>query len=282
MKRNQFLKSVLAGASALSIPAVLQGKEGEKMEQVGFEHLPTKETKTMNTIIHRATTRGHANHGWLDSHHTFSFANYMNPERMHFGALRVLNDDIIQGGTGFGTHPHSNMEIVSIPLDGALEHKDSTGRERVIDTGDVQIMSAGRGIFHSEYNHNKNKASNFLQIWVFPKLGDIEPRYDQKRFEAKDRHNSWQTVVAPDKDSALWINQDAWFSLAELEKGKSLTYAKNLEGSLLYLFVIEGSVSLNGETLGKRDGMGILSGDISNLKSTEDASLLLMELPNLK
>lgn len=282
MKRNQFLKSVLVGASALNIPAVLQGKEGEKMEQVGFEHLPTKQTKTMNTIIHRAATRGHANHGWLDSHHTFSFANYMNPERMHFGALRVLNDDIIDGGTGFGTHPHSNMEIVSIPLNGALEHKDSTGRERVIDTGDVQIMSAGRGISHSEYNYNKDRASNFLQIWVFPKQGDIEPRYDQKRFETKDRQNSWQTVVAPDKDSALWINQDAWFSLAELEKGKSLSYSKNLAASVLYLFVIEGSVSLNGETLAKRDGMGILSGDIADLKSSEDASLLLMELPNLK
>ncbi len=282
MKRNQFLKSVLAGASALSIPAILKGKEGEKLEQVGFEHLPTKEIKTMNTIIHRAATRGHANHGWLDSHHTFSFASYMNPERMHFGALRVLNDDIIQGGTGFGTHPHSNMEIVSIPLDGALEHKDSTGRERVIDTGDVQIMSAGRGIYHSEYNHNKDRASNFLQIWVFPKFGDIEPRYDQKRFEKKDRQNKWQTVVAPDKDSALWINQDAWFNLAELDKGKSLSYTKNLDSSVVYLFVIEGAVTLNGETLNKRDGMGILSGDIKDLKASENASLLLMEVPNIE
>ncbi|TNE80321.1 MAG: pirin family protein [Bacteroidetes bacterium] len=236
----------------------------------------------MKTIIHRAESRGHANHGWLDTHHTFSFASYMNPERMHFGALRVLNDDIIQGGTGFGTHPHENMEIVSIPLSGGLEHKDSTGRHKVIVTGDVQIMSAGSGIYHSEYNHHKDQKTNFLQIWVFPKTANIAPRYDQKLYEAKDRKNKWQTVVSPKEGEALYINQDAWFSLADLEKEKSLSYTRNKAESILYLFVIDGEVSLGTETLKRRDGMGISDADIKDLKATADAQLLLMEVPKLQ
>ncbi len=283
MKRQHFIKSALAAAAALGFGKVAEGmSEKTNLPQVGFEHLPLKKENTMKTIIHRAETRGHANHGWLDTHHTFSFASYMNPERMHFGALRVLNDDIIQGGTGFGTHPHENMEIVSIPLSGGLEHKDSTGRHKVIVTGDVQIMSAGSGIYHSEYNHHKDQSTNFLQIWVFPKVANIAPRYDQKLYEAKDRKNKWQTVVSPEEGDALFINQDAWFSLSDLEKGKSLSYTRHKNESLLYLFVIDGEVSLMGENLKRRDGIGISESDIQELKASTDAQLLLMEVPKLQ
>lgn len=280
MKRSQFLKSLFASASALSIPGALHAQK-EELPQVGFEHLPLRKELNMNTIIHRAETRGHANHGWLASHHTFSFASYMNPERVHFGALRVLNDDIIKGGTGFGTHPHENMEIVSIPLYGALEHKDSTGRHKVIQTGDVQIMSAGSGIYHSEYNHLKDGDTNFLQIWVFPKTANIAPRYEQQAFDAKNRINQWQTVVSPKEGDGLWINQDAWFNLSNLEEGKSITYTKQKADSVLYLFIISGKVEFNGETLNSRDGIGISEGELENLKALEYSELLLMELPHL-
>jgi len=279
MKRNQFLKSLLASSAALSLGKLASAESKPSMTQVGFEHLPVKEEKTMKTTIYRAETRGHANHGWLDTHHTFSFASYMNPERMHFGALRVLNDDIIAGGTGFGNHPHENMEIVSIPLSGGLEHKDSTGRHKVINHGDVQVMSAGKGIYHSESNHKKSENTNFLQIWVFPKKRDIEPRYDQKLFKLEDRTNSWQTVVAPDQEDALFINQEAWFSLARLEADRTLTYHKNNVESGLYLFVIEGEIKLGDTVLKKRDGAGIENELQLSLQATKDADLLLMEVP---
>ncbi|HCS21386.1 MAG TPA: hypothetical protein DIW47_12640 [Bacteroidetes bacterium] len=235
----------------------------------------------METIIHRASSRGHANHGWLDARHTFSFASYMNRERMHFGALRVLNDDTVQGGMGFGMHPHDNMEIVTIPLKGALEHKDTTGRSGVIRAGDVQIMSAGKGLYHSEFNHYKDQAGNLLQIWVFPKERDIDPRYDQKTFDKTARINTWQTVVAPDNKDALWINQDAWFHLTDLEKGKAISYTKQKPDSVLYLFVIEGSVKLADEILERRDGAGITGGDGITLTAELDAELLLMEIPGI-
>jgi len=178
----------------------------------------------MQTIFYPAPERGHVNFGWLDSHHSFSFGHWYDPAKVHFGALRVLNDDIVSGGGGFGTHPHDNMEIVSIPLKGSLAHKDSTGTDGIIRTGDVQIMSAGSGIRHSEFNHSKTEPTNFLQIWVFPKQRDIKPRYDQRRFDTKDRINKWQVVVSPDqKENALWINQDARFALANLEEGKEIS-----------------------------------------------------------
>ncbi|WP_242927499.1 pirin family protein [Pontibacter vulgaris] len=231
-------------------------------------------------IIHKADTRGHAYHGWLDSHHTFSFARYYNPERMGFGLLRVLNDDIVAPGMGFGAHPHDNMEIVSIPLAGALEHKDSTGTSKVINTGDVQIMSAGSGLTHSEYNHSKTEQVNFLQIWVLPKEHDITPRYEQKTFEVADRKNKLQTVVSPEKtDGAIWINQDAWFSLANLDAGKELTYTLHKQGQGVYVFVLEGAVEVNGENLSRRDGMGITDAESLNIKAIADAQVLLMEVP---
>lgn len=233
----------------------------------------------MKKVIHRSTSRGNANFGWLNSKHTFSFGEYYNPERERFGLLRVLNDDVVEGGAGFPTHPHSNMEIISIPLAGALAHKDSTGNEEVIKTGEVQIMSAGRGLTHSEYNASKTDEVNFLQIWVFPKEKNIQPRYDQKVFESSERKNQLQTVVAPDNDSALWINQDAWFSLADLDPHSLLNYEFNSTASGLYLFVIEGQVKVDSEVLSKRDAIGISDTESIQVEATEDAKLLFIEVP---
>ena len=231
-------------------------------------------------VIHRAHTRGHANHGWLNSHHTFSFASYYNPERMSFGLLRVLNDDVVAPGMGFGTHPHDNMEIISIPLKGSLAHRDSTGTQEVIRTNEVQIMSAGSGITHSEYNGSSTEPVNFLQIWVFPKKQDIQPRYGQKAFKPEDRQNRLQTVVSPEEQGdALWINQDAWFSLGSLKEGFSEVYTFHKEGNGLYAFVLDGEVEIDGEKLGKRDGMGISEASTVEIKASADAELLLMEVP---
>jgi len=234
----------------------------------------------LKTTVHKAESRGHADHGWLNSFHTFSFANYHNPKRVHFGLLRVLNDDIVQPGEGFGTHPHDNMEIISIPLKGALAHKDSTGSEHVINTGDVQIMSAGSGLYHSEYNASKKEPVNFLQIWIFPKERDIEPRYEQKTYDASGRKNNFQLVVSPQKMSdALWINQDAYFSLANLEKGKNINYNVKLKGNGIYVFVLEGSVTAANEKLNKRDAAGIEGTDSIDITAEENSELLVIEVP---
>ncbi len=234
----------------------------------------------MKTILHQAESRGHANHGWLDSHHTFSFAGYYEPTRVHFGLLRVLNDDIVKGGMGFGQHPHDNMEIVSIPLHGALEHRDNTGGHAVIRSGEVQIMSAGSGIAHSEKNASSTEDVNFLQIWVFPKERNIKPRYDQKVFEKDARKNILQTVVSPEKENgALWINQDAWFTLTNLTKGASVDYAPHRTGSGVYVFVIDGDVTAGGQTLRRRDGLGITEFDNVTLRAERDSELLLIEVP---
>ncbi|MEP0369162.1 MAG: pirin family protein [Cyclobacteriaceae bacterium] len=233
----------------------------------------------MKTILHKSNSRGGANFGWLDSKHTFSFGRYYDPERIHFGALRVLNDDIVEPGMGFGTHPHDNMEIVSIPLEGDLEHKDSTGNIEVIRSGDVQIMSAGSGLTHSEYNHSKTEQVNFLQLWIFPKVENIEPRYDQKTFRPEDRQNKIQTVVAPDDDSAVWINQDAWFSLLDQETDHSTEYQFHQEGNGVYAFVIGGDVNINGVDMSLRDGLGISEIDKLEIKANTDSKLLLVEVP---
>lgn len=234
----------------------------------------------MKTTVHRASTRGHANHGWLDSSHTFSFAGYHNPERMNFGMLRVLNDDFVEGGMGFGSHPHDNMEIISIPLSGSLEHQDNMGTKAVIKTNDVQIMSAGTGVVHSEYNHSADDKVNFLQIWVFPKERNIEPSYDQKTFMPEDRINTIQTVVSPEKDNgALWINQDAYFNLATLKSGFETSYELNDSKHGVYAFVIEGDVEIGGEKLGKRDGAGFWDVENLDIKAGSDAEVLLMEVP---
>lgn len=286
MNRKNFLKTGFLSAAVIGLGSKvmqLAGKTGEtETEQgtIGYNHLPNKEIKTMNTVLHKAETRGHANHGWLDTHHTFSFANYMNPDRMHFGNLRVLNDDIVDGGMGFGTHPHNNMEIISIPLSGDLEHKDSMGNVAVIKQNDIQIMSAGTGIYHSEYNKNTDNKVNFLQIWVFPKQKNIEPRYDQITLVAADRDNKLQQIVSPGKDSAgVWINQDAWFYLGSLKKGFTTNHKLNLKGNGIYAFVINGNVTISGQALNKRDGFGVWDTDAIDITADSDAELLLMEVP---
>jgi len=234
----------------------------------------------MKTTLHKAASRGHADHGWLNSYHTFSFAGYSNPERVHFGMLRVLNDDIVEGGMGFGRHPHDNMEIISIPLKGSLEHGDNTGGHGIIKSGEVQIMSAGSGIAHSEKNASVIEEVNFIQIWVFPKEKNITPRYDQKEFKAEERINKLQTIVSPDKDSgALWINQDAWFNLGNLTKGFSTEYDIKKKGNGVYAFIIEGDVTINGQALNKRDGFGISDTDKISITADSDAEVLLMEVP---
>jgi len=233
----------------------------------------------MKTILHKANTRGHASFGWLNSYHTFSFGHYYNPERIHFGALRVLNDDTVKGGMGFSKHPHDNMEIVSIPLSGDLHHKDTTGRDEIIRQHDVQIMSAGSGIAHSETNANHDKEVKFLQIWVFPKEKNIEPRYQQKSFKPEDRLNQVLTVVAPDDEQAVWINQDAWFSLANLEAGVEKTYQIKRKENGVYAFVIAGQVTINGEQLDARDGLGIWEIDTINITANSNAEILLIDVP---
>ena len=234
----------------------------------------------MKKVIHNAATRGHANHGWLNSFHTFSFSSYHNPDRVHFGALRVLNDDTVAPGMGFGQHPHDNMELISIPLSGELKHRDTTGTEAVIKTGDVQIMSAGSGLQHSEMNNSRTEEVKFLQIWVFPKERNIKPRYDQKTFDAAQRVNNWQLIVSPEKsEESIWINQDAWFSLTRLEKGKSLNYPIHKKGNGVYVFILKGDARVAGESLQSRDGQGISEADEVNFSTDTEAEILVMEVP---
>lgn len=234
----------------------------------------------MNTVLHKAETRGHANHGWLNAKHSFSFANYYNPERMNFGVLRVLNDDTIAGGKGFGTHPHDNMEIITIPLEGDLAHKDNMGNAAVIEAGDVQVMSAGTGVFHSEFNNNQDSEVKLLQIWVLPNKKNLEPRYDQISIRDISRVNEFYQILSPDKtDQGVWIHQDAWFSLGKFEKGKIDEYRINKAGNGVYVFIIDGEVEIEGQHLSKRDGFGIWEVEDFQVNAKTDARVLLMEVP---
>ncbi len=234
----------------------------------------------MKKVLHKANTRGHANHGWLNSYHTFSFAGYYDPERIHFGALRVLNDDTVAAGMGFGTHPHDNMEIISIPTYGDLKHKDSMGNEEVIRQGDIQVMSAGTGIAHSEMNANRDKEVRFFQIWVFPNKKNVEPRYDQITLDETKLHNNLLQVLSPDpNDEGVWIHQDAWFSLGNLDKGFNTEYSIKRNGNGVYAFVIEGDVTINGEKLNRRDGLGISETDKISISADSNARLLIMDVP---
>ena len=255
----------------------------EPMENkiVGFNHIPNTKSNIMeNIVLHKAETRGHANHGWLDSHHTFSFANYYNPDRMHFGVLRVLNDDVVSGGMGFGRHPHDNMEIISIPLEGDLEHQDSMGNTTVICNGDIQVMSAGTGIQHSEKNKNQDKKVKFLQIWVFPNKRNVSPRYDQLTLKAEDRHNKLQQVLSPNvDDEGVWIHQDAWFHLGTLDKGNKQNYQIRKKGNGVYAFIISGEVTIAGQPLAARDGLGLWDIDQIDIVADSNTEILLMEVP---
>ena len=233
-----------------------------------------------NTVLHEADTRGLANHGWLQSRHTFSFANYYNPDRMHFGVLRVLNDDSVEAGMGFGTHPHDNMEIISIPLEGDLEHKDSMNNVAVIRNGDIQIMSAGSGVTHSERNKNNDKPVKFLQIWVIPNQKNVKPRYDQITLQPEDRHNKLQQIVSPNQDDAgVMIHQDAWFHLGKFDKGISQDYKIKTNGNGLYVFNLSGKIKVNDQHLNARDGFGIWEVDSVTITAESDAEFLLMEVP---
>lgn len=234
----------------------------------------------MKKTIHPANERGHKDIGWLKANFSFSFGPYYNPARVHFGALRVLNDDIIAGGGGFGTHPHDNMEIITIPISGALEHRDSMGNTGVITAGEVQVMSAGTGIQHSEYNHSKTEEANTLQIWLFPKELNIEPRYDQKSFIEDLKPNQFTRLVSPVKDGeALWINQDAIFSMGDFEPGQQVKYEIQIPGNGAYVFVIDGKIAVEGTELNKRDALGVEDISSFTLETLKQSRILIMEVP---
>ncbi len=289
MDRKEFVKkSLVAGAVGMVAPQMINAKNvkvkssdyDKLMERVGFNHLPNNESRTMNTVLHKAKTRGHANHGWLDTNHTFSFANYHNPDRMHFGVLRVLNDDRVAPGKGFGTHPHDNMEIISIPLEGDLEHKDSMGNVGVIRQGDIQVMSAGTGVFHSEYNKNHDQDVQFLQIWVFPNERQVKPRYDQISIAEITKPNQFNQVLSPNaEDQGVWIHQDAWFSLGQFDETTETEYKVKTNTNGVYAFIIEGEATIEGQELEKRDGFGVWNKDSIGIKAEKDSKILLMEVP---
>jgi quercetin 2,3-dioxygenase len=287
MDRKDFIRKGLMGTSLFVSSSSKSDlfsnniDELKPLDIVGFNHLPnTKSIIMENSVFHPANSRGDANHGWLQSKHTFSFANYYNPDRMHFGVLRVLNDDTVASGMGFGTHPHDNMEIISIPLEGDLEHKDSMGNTQVIKNGDIQVMSAGTGIYHSEFNRNKNNLVKFLQIWVFPNKRDVTPRYDQITLNQEDRQNRFQQILSPSADDeGVWIHQDAWFHLGKFEKNKTTNYTFRKDGNGVYVFVLSGKLEVNGQLLNNRDGFGVWNSESIEFKFNEDSEVLLMEVP---
>ena len=234
----------------------------------------------MKKIFHSASSRGAADHGWLQAKHSFSFANYYDSERVQFGALRVLNDDIIAPGMGFGTHPHDNMEIITIPLDGALEHKDSMDNIGVIETDEIQVMSAGSGVYHSEYNKSRDQSVSLLQIWVFPNKKNVTPRYDQKNIKDLKKVNSFYPIVTPNqKGPGMWIHQDAWFHIGEFDKETRINYKINKKGNGVYAFLIEGSVQIDGESLEKRDALGLWDTESFELLANPNSKILLIEVP---
>ncbi|TGK22004.1 pirin family protein [Leptospira fluminis] len=236
----------------------------------------------MEAVLHKSETRGKVDYGWLKSKHTFSFGSYTDESRIHFGALRVLNDDTIAGGTGFPMHPHQDMEIITIPLEGAVEHKDSIGTNGVIRAGEVQVMSAGTGILHSEFNHSASEPLSLLQIWVIPEKRSVSPRYAQKTYSVEERKNRFQVVVSPDQNSeSLWIHQNAWFSLGNLDAGVRLEYERKNKKGGVYAFLIGGKVQINGVDLLPRDGAGFALDDVLEVKALEDSELLLMDVPEL-
>ena len=233
-----------------------------------------------NTVLHLGNTRGHADHGWLNAYHSFSFASWHNPERVQFGVLRVLNDDTVAAGMGFGTHPHDNMEIITIPLEGDLAHKDSMGNAETIKTGDIQVMSAGTGIEHSEFNPNKDKRTKLLQIWVYPNQRNVVPRYQQITLNPIDSDNKLQQILSPNpEDAGVWIYQDAWFHLAKFTRKDAVSYQLKKENNGLYVFVISGNIIINNQELQTRDGFGIWNFNEVNIEITEGSEFLLIEIP---
>ncbi len=233
-----------------------------------------------NTVLHKANSRGHADHGWLNAYHSFSFASWYNPDRVQFGMLRVLNDDTVAAGMGFGTHPHDNMEIITIPLEGDLAHKDSMGNAATIKTGDVQVMSAGTGIQHSEFNPNHDQHTKLFQIWVFPKYRNVTPRYQQITLDATEQKNNFAQILSPTaEDAGVWIYQDAWFYLADFDSNFSKKLALKKEGNGFYIMNIDGEIEVNGERLEKRDALGLWDTNEIEIKATTNAKFLVMEIP---
>jgi redox-sensitive bicupin YhaK (pirin superfamily) len=288
MERKDFLKKGLFGTGMFVATAAFGNimknniDEIEELEVLGDNHLPNTKSEIMeNTTLHKSDTRGIASHGWLESRHTFSFANYNNPERMYFGVLRVLNDDKVNPAMGFGTHPHDNMEIISIPLEGDLEHNDSMGNTTVIKNGDIQIMSAGTGVFHSEYNKNKDKLVKFLQIWVYPNKKNVTPRYDQITLDKNERKNKFQQIISPNPDDdGIWIQQDAWFYLGDFDKGVASDYKIKKKGNGVYVFIIKGEAIIGDQKLESRDGFGIWDTNQFRITANSDnTEILLMEVP---
>tara|TARA_Y100000385_G_scaffold235802_1_gene249713 strand:- start:3699 stop:4571 length:873 start_codon:yes stop_codon:yes gene_type:complete len=287
MKRIEFLKkSIMSGVAAMAAPLMLKSSNGKTstfnklMEQVGFNHMPNNEIGTESTVLHKAHTRGSADHGWLKVNHTFSFANYRNPQRINFGVLRVLNDDIIAGGRGFSTHPHDNMEIITIPLEGDLKHKDNMGNGAIIKNGDVQVMSAGTGIKHSEFNANKDKDVKVLQIWLFPNKRNVKPRYDQLSLQSLKKKDTFYQILSPNSnDKGVWIHQNAWFSLGEFTTDKRLNYNLNSKHNGVYAFIIEGQATIQNQKLDQRDGFGVWNTNSLDITAKKGAKILLMEVP---
>ena len=287
MKRIDFLKkSIVSGFAALTAPFIFKSSNAESstykklIKKVGFNHLPNNEIYTESSVLHKANTRGTANHGWLKANHTFSFANYHNPSRMNFGVLRVLNDDIIAGGKGFGTHPHDNMEIITIPLEGDLKHRDNMGNGTIIKNGDIQVMSAGTGITHSEFNANNDKEVKLLQIWLFPNKRNVKPRYDQLSLQSIKKKNTFYQILSPNiNDSGVWIHQNAWFSLGDFTSKNNINYKLNLPNNGVYAFVIEGKATIQNQNLNKRDGFGIWNTKSINIQVDNGSKILLMEVP---
>jgi redox-sensitive bicupin YhaK (pirin superfamily) len=234
----------------------------------------------MKTIVHIANERGHADHGWLNAYHSFSFANWYNPEKIQFGVLRVLNDDTIAAGMGFGTHPHDNMEIITIPLEGDLAHKDSMGNGTTIKSGDIQVMSAGKGIQHSEFNPNPDQQTKLFQIWLFPKFRNVEPRYQQITLDKSLQKNDFAQILSPDPDDAgVWIHQDAWFYLSDFDNSFSKKLSLKKEGNGFYIMNIEGKIEVNAEKLERRDAIGIWETNEIEIKANSNAKFLVMEIP---
>jgi redox-sensitive bicupin YhaK (pirin superfamily) len=232
------------------------------------------------TVLHKANTRGHADHGWLNAYHSFSFASWYNPERVQFGVLRVLNDDTIAAGMGFGEHGHDNMEIITIPLKGDLAHKDSMGNAETIRTGDVQVMSAGTGIRHSEFNPNTTEQTKLFQIWLFPKTKNVTPRYQQITLDITEQKNNFAQILSPNADDeGVWIHQDAWFHLAKFDKSATTNYHLKKKGNGVYAFVLSGNININGQDLETRDGFGIWNTDELEINISDSASFLLIEIP---
>jgi len=288
MNRIKFIKGTIASGLAFFAAPFIHSASSQKTEStfdrlrenIGFNHVPNNEIKTMNTVLHKANTRGSADHGWLKVNHTFSFANYHNPERMHFGVLRVLNDDSFSGGKGFSTHPHDNMEIITIPLQGDLEHKDNMGNGTIIKSGDVQVMSAGTGITHSEFNASQEFDVKVLQIWLFPNKKNVTPRYDQQAIRDLEVQNEFSQILSPNEnDQGVWIHQNAWFSVGAFSEKKSTEYTLNAENNGVYAFIIEGEATIEGQKLEKRDGFGIWDTASISITAETNSRILLMEVP---